>query len=285
MPRGCIIANDVLEASLPSAVEYLPLADSLCQAFCIWSGLTKVASDDIAMAVVEAATNAAVHGNKCDRSKKVKLVLRKLPAEIAVEVTDQGPGFNPACVANPLEAANMLKECGRGIHIMKHIMDRVEFDFPPEGGTRVRMSKRIRCGKGRVLGVDYGERRLGLALSDELCIIAQPVKAIDRAGTKDAIGDICSLLRPNDVGEIVVGMPLTLKGEEARSASVVRAFVRDLAERSGLPVVTWDERFSTKQGERALIESGMRRQQRKRTVDSVAAALVLQSYLDSRKGA
>lgn len=274
----------MLEASLPSAVEYLPLVDVLCQAFCVWSGMPKGVSDDIAMAVVEAATNAAVHGNQCDRSKKVGLVLRKLPAEIAIEVTDQGPGFNPVCVANPLEAANMLKECGRGIHIMKHIMDKVEFDFPPEGGTRVRMTKCIGCEKGRVLCVDYGERRLGLALSDELCIIAQPVKAIDRTRTKDAIADIIALVQPNQVGRIVVGMPYTLAGRMAQSASAAADFARDLAQRSGLSVVTWDERLSTKQGERALIASGMRRQQRKRTVDSVAAALILQSYLDSCKG-
>jgi putative Holliday junction resolvase len=167
---------------------------------------------------------------------------------------------------------------------MKQIMDRVEFDFPPGGGTRLRMSKRVGCDKGRILCVDYGERRLGLALSDELRTIAQPLTMIDRARTTDAVGAICALVAPNQIGEIVVGMPFTLKGESAQSASLVTAFARDLNLRSGLPIVTWDERLSTRQSERALIESGMRRQKRKTKVDSVAAALILQSYLDAQKG-
>lgn len=257
--------------------------DSLCQAFCIWSGLPRGTSDDIAIAVVEAATNAAVHGNQCDRAKKVRMVFKKFPGEIVIEVADQGAGFNPAAVANPVEAANLLKECGRGIYIMKQIMDKVEFDFPSGGGTRVKMSKCVGCEKGRILCVDYGERRLGLALSDELRTIAQPHSMIDRAKTEDAVGAICAMVVPNQIGQIVVGMPFNLKGESTRSASVVAAFARDLNLRSGLPVVTWDERLSTKQSERALIEAGMTRQKRKTKVDAVAAALVLQSYLDAQK--
>ncbi len=274
----------MLELSLPSAVEYLPLVDSLCQAFCLWSGLPKETSDDIAIAVVEASTNAVVHGNKCDKARKVRLTFRKFPSQITIIVADEGAGFDPSKVANPVDACNLLKECGRGIYIMKQIMDRVEFDFPKAGGTRVRMSKSLRCEKRRILCVDYGEKRLGLALSDELSIIAQPIGMIEMDGKKDAIGEICTLATANHVGEIVVGMPFTLKGEAAQGASHVTAFARDLNQRSGLPVVTWDERLSTKQSERALIESGMRRQKRKQKVDSVAAALILQSYLDAQKG-
>jgi len=274
----------MLELNLPSAVEYLPLVDSLCQAFCIWIGMPRGMSDDIAISVVEAATNAVVHGNQCDKAKKVRLVFKKTAGEIVIEVTDEGAGFNPGAVANPMEAANMLKECGRGIYIMKQIMDRVEFDFPPGGGTRIRMSKCVGCDEGRILCVDYGEKRLGLALSDELRTIAQPLAMIDRAKTKDAVSAICALVAPNQIGEIVVGMPFNLKGESTKSASLVTAFARDLNQRSGLPVVTWDERLSTKQSERILIESGMRRQKRKMKVDSVAAALILQSYLDTQKG-
>jgi putative Holliday junction resolvase len=146
------------------------------------------------------------------------------------------------------------------------------------------MSKCVGCEDGRILCVDYGEKRLGLALSDELRTIAQPLTMIDRAKIKDPVGAICALVVPNQIGQIVVGMPFTLKGESAQSASLVTAFARDLNQRSGLPVVTWDERFSTKQSERVLIEAGMRRDKRKTKVDSVAAAIILQSYLDTQKG-
>src|SRR5512136_2578672 len=103
----------MLELSLPSAVEYLPLVDSLCQAFCVWTGLSKDSADDIAIAVVEAATNAVVHGNGCDKHKKVRISFKPLPSEILISITDEGPGFNPGGVASPVEKANLLKESGR----------------------------------------------------------------------------------------------------------------------------------------------------------------------------
>jgi putative Holliday junction resolvase len=275
--------DKMLEIALPSGVEYLPLVDSLCQAFCAWTGMSKDVTDDMAIAVVEAATNAVIHGNGCDRSKKIHVSFKRRPAEIVVTVADEGPGFNLACLANPVEGDNIYKDCGRGIYIMKQIMDRVDFDFPKEGGTRVRMRKCLTCDKGRVLCVDHGEKRIGLALSDELCIIARPFGVIETDRVDDAIAEVCSVAASNQVGGIVVGLPINLKGESTLSTERARAFATDLAKRSGLSVVTWDERLSTRQGERVLIESGMRRQKRKRKVDAVAAAIVLQSYLDSAK--
>jgi putative Holliday junction resolvase len=273
----------MIELSLPSGVEYLPLVDSLCQAFCTWTGMSKDITDDMAIAVVEAATNAVVHGNKGDKSKKVHLSFKRRPAEIVVSVADEGPGFDPASIANPVEGENIFKDCGRGIYIMKHIMDRVEYDFPRSGGTRVVMSKCLKCDRGRVLCVDYGEKHIGLALSDELCIIAHPHGAIETDRSEDAIGEICSVATANQVGEIVVGMPLSLTGKVGASASRVKDFAGALKERCGLPVVTWDERYSTKQSERVLIKAGVRRQKRKHKIDAVAAAIILQSYLDAQK--
>lgn len=273
----------MLEVSLPSGVEYLPLVDSLCQAFCAWTGMSKDVTDDMAIAVVEAATNAVVHGNKCDKSKKVNVAFKRRPAEILVSVTDEGEGFDPRRLANPVEGGNIYKDSGRGIYIMKHIMDKVDFDFPRDGGTRVRMSKCLTCEKGRVLAVDHGERRLGLALSDELCIIARPWGFIDVGRCDDPVAEVCAVAASNQVGEIVVGLPLSLRGQEGQSAQRAKAFADDLARRSGLSVVTWDERLSSRQGERALLESGMRREKRKRKIDAVAAAIVLQSYLDAAK--
>jgi putative transcription antitermination factor YqgF len=273
----------MLELNLPSGVEYLPLVDSLCQAFCQWTGMSRDVTDDMAIAVVEAATNAVVHGNKSDKSKRVHVVFKRRPSEITVSVADQGLGFAPGEVANPLDVANMLKESGRGIYIMKHIMDKVDFEFPPTGGTRVRMIKCLTCEKGRILCVDYGKKRIGLALSDELCIIARPLGMVETDKTGDPVAEICSVAKANQVGEIVVGLPLTLKGEVALAASEAAAFAARLGQRSGLPVVTVDERLSTKQSEKILIQSGMRRQKRKRKVDALAATIILQSYLDSEK--
>lgn len=272
----------MVELNLPSRVEYLPLVDSLCQAFCLWTGMSKEIADDMSIAVVEAATNAIVHGNKCDRSKKVNVSLRRLPAKIVVSVSDEGPGFDPCCLANPVEGTNLFKESGRGIYIMKHIMDEVVYDFPKSGGTKLKMSKCLTSERGRVLCVDHGQVRVGLALSDELCIIARPFGMIE-ARRRDVIAEICAAAAANQVSEIVVGMPLTLSGKASESTVRVEAFVEALRRRTALPVVTWDERFSTKQSEQFLIQSGMRRHKRKRKVDSVAAALILQSYLDAQK--
>lgn len=273
----------MLELNLPSGVEYLPLVDSLCQAFCFWTGMSKEITDDMAIAVVEAATNAIIHGNKCDKSKKVNVSFRRLPRELVISVSDEGAGFQPDSLASPVEGDNIFKENGRGIYIMRHIMDEVRFDFPEGGGTLVRMTKSLARGTGRVLGVDYGEKRIGLALSDELQIIARPLGLVEVKRGKDAIEEILSVVSANEVGEIVVGKPLTLRGKVSAATSRVTKFVHDLTARSHVAVSTWDERLTTKQSERSLIESGMSRQKRKLKVDSVAAALILQSYLDAQK--
>jgi putative Holliday junction resolvase len=197
-------------------------------------------------------------------------------------VTDEGSGFDIRTLASPVEGANLFKESGRGIYIMKHIMDEVVYEFPKAGGTRLRMSKSLTSEKGRVLCIDHGEARVGLALSDELCIIARPLGLIETRG-RDVVAEVCATAAANQVVEIVVGMPYTLRGTASESTLRVQAFVAALKARTTLPVVTWDERLSTKQSEQFLIQSGMKRQKRKRKVDSVAAALILQSYLDARK--
>jgi len=273
----------MLEINLPSAVEYLPLVDSLCQAFCSWTGMSKEISDDMAIAAVEAATNAIIHGNKCEKTKKINVAFKRLPRKIVISVSDEGGGFKPDGIACPVEGENVLKENGRGIYIMRHIMDEVKYDFPEAGGTLVRMTKSLARGTGRVLGIDYGEKRIGLALSDELQIIARPFGLVEVKRGKDVIAEIVSTVSANEVGEVVVGMPYTLRGKASAATSRVSRFIHDLAGRSPVAVSSWDERLSTKQSERALVESGMTRQKRKRKVDSVAAALILQSYLDAQK--
>jgi putative Holliday junction resolvase len=274
----------MLEISLPSSIEYLPLVDAVCQAFCAWAGLPGEVSDEVSMASIEAATNAIVHGNKCERYKKMRAVFEKRPCEIVVTFTDEGEGFDPGVVPSPVDAENMLKESGRGIYIMRKIMDAVEFEHPKSGGTRLRMTRRFEpqaC--GRILCIDYGEKRIGLALSDELAITAQPLGKIEASRDEDRIKELAKVVTENEVVEVLVGLPLTLKGDVSHAGARVRSFARDLNRQLCLPVVTWDERLSTKQGEQILIEAGMSRKKRKGVVDSVAAAIILQSYLDARR--
>jgi putative Holliday junction resolvase len=274
----------MLEISLPSSIEYLPLVDTVCQAFCHWAGISTHITEEISIAVVEASTNAIVHANKREPSKKIRVIFEKGPSAVTVSVADEGAGFDLEKVQSPVEECNLLKECGRGIYIMRQVMDTVEFGRTKRGGTKVRMTKSLGNGaKHRVLCIDYGEKRLGLALSDELCITAQPFGRIEVEESKDAFEEVRKLAAENCVTEIVVGMPLTLRGEVSHTASKVTAFASKLNQHSGLAVITWDERLSSKESERILIQSGMSREKRKGVIDSVSAAIVLQSYLDARR--
>jgi putative Holliday junction resolvase len=274
----------MLEICLPSNIEYLPLIDTVCQAFCGWAAIGEEATDEVSMAVIEAATNAMVHGNASETSKRIRAVFQRAPCEIIITVDDEGPGFDPGKIPNPVDAENLLKESGRGVYIMRQVMDDVQFGPGPDGGTRVRLVKRLKMPEqGRFLCVDYGEKRLGLALSDELGITAQPLAVIEEQDEGRQIAEIEKIAVANEVRAIIVGLPLTLSGEVSGAASRVIAFARNLNKRTGICIHTWDERLSTKQGERLLIEAGMSRQKRKGVVDSIAASIVLQSYLDARR--
>ena len=274
----------MLEICLPSNIDYLPLVDTICEAFCGWAGIPSGVSDDISMAVIEAATNALVHGNKRDESKKVRAVFEKRGCEIVITVTDEGSGFDPDKVPSPVDECNLLKDCGRGIYIMKQVMDTVEFEFAKTGGTAIRLAKRINPGSnGRILCIDYGEKRLGMALSDELGITAQPLGKIEAQEKETQLAELKKVAEERGVSEVVVGLPLTLEGDVAQAAGRVISFATDLNKYLCLPVVTWDERLSTKESEQVLIASGMRRKKRREVVDSVAAAVILQSYLDARR--
>lgn len=273
----------MLEISVPSGIEYLSLIDAVCQAFCLWAGLSGEITDQISIAVVEAATNAIVHGNRCIRSKKTKVVIEKHLDEIVVTVSDEGEGFDPKCIPCPTEECNLLKETGRGIYIMKKVMDDVSFDIQAGAGTSVRLVKRIPHAVGRILAIDYGKTRIGLALSDELGMTASPYGKIETSQTEEVINRIKQIIDEQAVSEVVVGLPLTLGGRVAEAASSVLGFVRELSKRVRVPVLTWDERLTTKQGEEVLKRCGLKPRGRRRVVDSVAAAIMLQAYLDVRR--
>jgi len=135
----------------------------------------------------------------------------------------------------------------------------------------------------RLLGVDPGERRIGLAISDEGGTIASPVDALAAGEGQDAAGAVLARARELGAEGIVVGMPITLRGEVGPAASQVQAFVEELRSRSSLPVAVCDERLTSAVAERALREGGMRRRARRKRIDQVAAALILQAYLDRQR--
>jgi putative Holliday junction resolvase len=136
--------------------------------------------------------------------------------------------------------------------------------------------------RGRVLGLDPGERRIGVALSDATGMIAQPHMVIDRR-RQDLAETLRSLYQEHGVGTVVVGLPVSLSGEEGASARRARSFGAEVEEILGCEVVYQDERFTTVQAEDALLEAGMRRVERRDKRDKVAAALMLQGYLDAAR--
>jgi len=133
----------------------------------------------------------------------------------------------------------------------------------------------------RILGLDYGSRRIGVALCDELGITAQGIATIARKNRETDLGAIADLVRRNGVEQIVVGYPLRLDGSEGIQCEKINRFVRRLEARLSLPVIRWDETFSTKEAAELLRERGMRREKRREVVDRVAACLILQGYLDA----
>jgi putative Holliday junction resolvase len=132
----------------------------------------------------------------------------------------------------------------------------------------------------RVLGVDYGTKRVGLALSDTLGITASPHSTVPRS---DVIAVAMNLVKEMDVGTIVVGLPTGLSGDEGMSASEARKLADELGSATGVDVVLVDERYTSRIAESSLLQTGMKRRERREKVDQVAAALILQDYLDKLK--
>jgi putative Holliday junction resolvase len=136
----------------------------------------------------------------------------------------------------------------------------------------------------RVLGLDVGSKTIGVAVSDELGLMAHARATLRRAGTARDVAAVAAELQREGADRIVVGLPLTLEGEIGPRARRVLVLVEALRARLGVPVETWDERFSTAAVERALIDSGMRRARRKEVIDQEAAAFILQGWLDAQRG-
>ncbi len=142
----------------------------------------------------------------------------------------------------------------------------------------------MESGFQRILGIDVGSKRIGLALSDPLCITAQPLDAVEHS--PKGWTALLELISRERVSLIVVGLPLTLKGERGPAAESVQTFVDKLKEATGLEMVSWDERFTTAIAQRSMRDMGVRRRKRESrdgTLDSMAASILLQSFLDSTK--
>lgn len=137
---------------------------------------------------------------------------------------------------------------------------------------------------GRLLGLDVGRRRVGAAISDPSGLLASPLAVLEVRDSTAFLDQIVRWIEQHGVVRIVVGLPLLLDGGEGEEASYVRSWAERLRERVSVPVELWDERLSTVAAERALLESGMRRAKRRQRRDAVAAALLLQSYLDAQRG-
>ncbi|MBR1584005.1 MAG: Holliday junction resolvase RuvX [Clostridia bacterium] len=134
---------------------------------------------------------------------------------------------------------------------------------------------------GRILALDVGDRRIGIALSDEMRLIATPHSVYTRVGYGPDVKHIQSLCRDTGAVMIVCGLPRNMDGTVGFQAEKVMAFAEQL-QKAGLEVAFQDERLSTVSAHQALIEGGMRREDRKGTVDKVAAAMILQTYLDAQ---
>ena len=133
----------------------------------------------------------------------------------------------------------------------------------------------------RYLGIDYGTKRVGLAISDGLGLTARPLEVVPREGIVARIEDLVSTYAVN---RLIIGLPTGLSGQEGDAALAARRLGEELAEATGLDVEYVDERFTSRIAEEALLGSGMKRRERRQTVDKVAAAIILQAYLDGQRG-
>lgn len=135
----------------------------------------------------------------------------------------------------------------------------------------------------RVMALDYGDKTVGVAVSDELMLTAQPLETIERsrpAKLRRTLARIEALMREYDVTKVVIGLPKKLNNEEGERCRQTREFGEMVERRSGIPVVYQDERLTTVAADAVLVESGIRKERRKQYIDKMAASIILQGYLE-----
>ncbi len=133
----------------------------------------------------------------------------------------------------------------------------------------------------RIMALDIGDKYIGVAVSDPLCITAGGLTTLQRQSLKKDLQKVSELVDEYEVSKVVAGLPLNMQGTKGQSAQKVEGFVRRLKGKLRVPIVYWDERLSTMTAEKVLIEGNVRRNKRKSVIDKMAAAIILQNYLDS----
>jgi putative Holliday junction resolvase len=149
-------------------------------------------------------------------------------------------------------------------------------DIAPRNGE-------IAGGIPRLMGLDVGDRRIGVAVSDPLGLTAQPILTLVRTNRRQDMKSLKRLLRKYECAEIVVGNPLYMSGDQSPQAAKAQSFAAILREETGLPVHLWDERLTTTEAHRHLHAAGRSAPEHKAVVDQVAALLILQGFLDARR--
>ena len=162
-----------------------------------------------------------------------------------------------------------IKKCPEGITI--------RFSFTTTKGSRLTAMYK------KIMGIDYGDARTGVAISDLLCSIVGSTYVVPSRNREKAVIDIVKLAKDNMVGEIVVGLPRNMDGTEGVRAQLCREFAEVLKEATGLPVAMWDERRTTVEAHNILSQHNYHGKKRKDTVDAVAASLILEGYLAFKK--
>ncbi len=135
--------------------------------------------------------------------------------------------------------------------------------------------------KPRVLALDLGKKRIGLALSDPMGITAQGLPNLERTNKRSDVAQLATLVREREVGLILMGNPVNMRGTEGRQSAWVREFAAALEKETGLPIRFWDERLTTVEAGRVLRASGISIEKRAAAIDRLSAVILLQSYLDS----
>ena len=135
----------------------------------------------------------------------------------------------------------------------------------------------------RILALDLGRKRIGLAISDELGFTAQGLETLERRGRREDIEDLRRIIAASGVSRILIGEPLHMSGESSRQSDYTHEFAAELERKTGLPVEFRDERWTSREAERTLRGSGVANGRRKATIDKLSAVILLQSYLDSQR--
>jgi putative Holliday junction resolvase len=132
----------------------------------------------------------------------------------------------------------------------------------------------------RIMGLDIGSHTIGVAITDELRITAQGLKTIRRKSKEEDFEEIIRIIDQFKIGKIVVGLPKNMNGTLGKQAEMVLQWIKTIRQKVDLPIVTWDERFSTVEASRVLLEADLSRRKRKKAIDKLAAVIILQGYIE-----